>query len=158
MRENGYIRQTPPYLCSPTVCVHACMRACMCAHVHTQQHLTPCNTWTVAHQAPLFRGLPRQEYGSRLPFPRDLTHPGTELCLLHWQKDSLSLTHLGSPCYPRIQPKLCFLLRLIGNLLLGNFIGKLSLIYPVAAVNQCSHSGALLPPLSQSYQGIFGSI
>ena len=34
--------------------------------------------WTVAHQAPLFMGFPRQEYWSRLPCPPpgDLPHPG----------------------------------------------------------------------------------
>ena len=33
---------------------------------------------TVAHQAPLFKGLPMQEYWSGLPFasPRDLADPG----------------------------------------------------------------------------------
>ena len=36
--------------------------------------------WTVAHQAPLFMGLPRQEYWSGLPFPSpgDLPRPGIE--------------------------------------------------------------------------------
>ena len=35
--------------------------------------------WTVAHQAPLSMGFPRQEYWSGLPFPspRDLPNPGT---------------------------------------------------------------------------------
>ena len=34
--------------------------------------------WTVAHQAPLSMGFPRQEYWSGLPFspPRDLLEPG----------------------------------------------------------------------------------
>ena len=34
--------------------------------------------WTVAHQAPLFVGFPRQITGSRLPFPSlgDLPDPG----------------------------------------------------------------------------------
>ena len=33
--------------------------------------------WTVAHQAPLSMGFPRQEYWSGLPFPsRDLPDPG----------------------------------------------------------------------------------
>ena len=34
--------------------------------------------WTVARQAPLSMGFPRQEYWSRLPFPPpgDLPHPG----------------------------------------------------------------------------------
>ena len=33
--------------------------------------------WTVAHQAPLSMGFPRQEYWSELPFPSpgDLPHP-----------------------------------------------------------------------------------
>ena len=36
--------------------------------------------WTVAHQALLSRGFPRQEYWSGLPFPfpGDLPHPGIE--------------------------------------------------------------------------------
>ena len=34
--------------------------------------------WTVAHQAPLFMGFPRQEYQCGLPFPSpmDLPDPG----------------------------------------------------------------------------------
>ena len=37
--------------------------------------------WTVAHQAPLSLGFPRQEYWSRLPFPSsgNLPDPGIEL-------------------------------------------------------------------------------
>ena len=36
--------------------------------------------WTVAHQAPLLMGFPRQEYWSGLPFPSpgDLPDPGVE--------------------------------------------------------------------------------
>ena len=36
--------------------------------------------WTVAHQAPLSMGFPRQEYWSELPFlsPGDLPNPGIE--------------------------------------------------------------------------------
>ena len=36
--------------------------------------------WTVAYQAPLSMGFPRQEYWSGLPFlpPGDLPNPGTE--------------------------------------------------------------------------------
>ena len=36
--------------------------------------------WTVAHQAPLYMGFPRQEYWSGLPFPPsgDLPDPGIE--------------------------------------------------------------------------------
>ena len=37
-------------------------------------------SWTVACQAPLFKGFPRQEYWSRVPFltPGDLPDPQTE--------------------------------------------------------------------------------
>jgi len=36
--------------------------------------------WTIAHQAPLFMGFPRQEYWSGLlfPSPGDLPDPGME--------------------------------------------------------------------------------
>ena len=49
----------------------------MCAYVLScvQLFVTP---QTVAHQAPLFLGFPRQEYWSGLPFPSlgDYPHPG----------------------------------------------------------------------------------
>ena len=40
-----------------------------------------------------------QEYWNGLPFPPpgDLLTQGSNLCLLHWQEDSLSLSLLGSP-------------------------------------------------------------
>ena len=39
------------------------------------------NLWTVARQAPLSMGFPKQEYWSGLPFspPGDLPNPGIEL-------------------------------------------------------------------------------
>ena len=49
--------------------------------------------WTVAHQAPLSMGFPRQEYWSGLPcsLPGDILDPGIEpMCLLHWQEDSFN--------------------------------------------------------------------
>ena len=50
---------------------------CVCVQLlsHVQLFGTP---WTVAHQAPLFMGLSRQEYRSELPFPppEDLPNPG----------------------------------------------------------------------------------
>ena len=68
--------------------------------------------WTVAHQAPLSIELSRQEYWSRLPFPTpgNLSNPGLNLCLLHWQADSLPRCHLRK-CYwsrPRINSHLCW--------------------------------------------------
>ena len=63
--------------------------------------------WTVARQVPLSMGFIRQEYWSGLPFPppRDLLNPGIEPLpwLLHWQADSLPLSHLGSPS-PQLTP------------------------------------------------------
>ena len=54
---------------------------CACVLSNIQLFATP---WTVAHQAPLSMGFPRQEYWSRLPFPNkgDLPYQGTELASL----------------------------------------------------------------------------
>ena len=55
--------------------------------------------WTAAHQTPLSMGFPRQEYWSGWPFPPpgDLPDPGMNSYLLHWQVDSFTTSHLGSP-------------------------------------------------------------
>ena len=47
----------------------------------------------VAHQAPLSMGFTRQEYWSG----RHFLLQGVLLRLLHWQADSLPLSHLGNP-------------------------------------------------------------
>ena len=57
---------------------------------------------TVAHQALLSIGFPRQEYWSELPFPSpgDFPDPGIKPASSlspALQVDSLSLSHLGSP-------------------------------------------------------------
>ena len=54
---------------------------------------------TVARQAPLSMGFFRQGYWSGLPLPTQgiFLSQGLNLCLLHWQADSLPLSHLGSP-------------------------------------------------------------
>ena len=57
--------------------------------------------WTEAHQVPLSMEFFRQEYWGGLPFPTPGTFPTQGwnphlLCLLHWQADSLPLSHLGS--------------------------------------------------------------
>ena len=54
--------------------------------------------WTVACQCPLSMGFPRQEYWSGFHFLLQeifLTQE-SNLHLLHWQVDSLPLSHLGS--------------------------------------------------------------
>ena len=57
-----------------------------------------CDPMDISPPAPLSKEFSRQEYWSGLPFPPpgDLPNPGTELSLLHWQADSLPLSHLGS--------------------------------------------------------------
>ena len=55
--------------------------------------------WTIARKASLSMGFSRQEYWSGLPFPPqgDLPNAGNEPAhLLHWQADSLPLSHWGS--------------------------------------------------------------
>ena len=60
---------------------------------HIQLFSTP---QTVACQAPLSMGFPREAYWSGLPFfsPGDLPNPGSDPV---WQADSLPLSHQGSP-------------------------------------------------------------
>ena len=50
---------------------------CVCVLCHVRLFTPP---WTVAHQAPLSMGFPRQEHWSGLPFPSpgDLPNPGIE--------------------------------------------------------------------------------
>ena len=58
-----------------------------CKHTHEHIHFAQvwawsvfANPWTVAHQAPLSMGFPRQEYWSSLTFPSlgDLPDPGID--------------------------------------------------------------------------------
>ena len=66
--------------------------------------------WTVAHQAPLSTGFPRQEYWSGLPFPSpgDLPNPGMESVSPALQADSLWSESLGSP-EPTVVTSLVFM-------------------------------------------------
>ena len=85
-------------------------------------HVQLCETlWTIAHQAPLYKGFFRQEYRSGLPCPlsADLPNLGVEpslLCLPHSQADSLSLVPLGKPTIDYTQLDI-FLLALRNTLL-----------------------------------------
>ena len=53
--------------------------------------------WTVAHQAPLSMGFPRQEYWSGFPFPSpgDLPYPGIKPEFPELQEDSFFLNFLN---------------------------------------------------------------
>ena len=54
--------------------------------------------WTIACQAPLSMGFSRLEYWSGCHFllQRIFPNQGSNLCLLHWQADSLPLSHQGN--------------------------------------------------------------
>ena len=54
--------------------------------------------WTVALQAPLSMEFPRREYWIGLPFPpwEIFLTQGLKPRLLHWQANSLPLSHQGS--------------------------------------------------------------
>ena len=58
-----------------------------------------CDPMTLAHQAPLSMGFPRQEYCSGLPFPSpgDFSDPGIELESPAWQANPLPLYYLENP-------------------------------------------------------------
>ena len=64
--------------------------------VMSNSFVTP---WSIACQAPLSMGFPRQEYWSGLPFlsPGDLPDSGLEPGTPALQADSLPLSHQGSP-------------------------------------------------------------
>ena len=63
---------------------------------HVQLFLTP---WSVVHWVPLSMGFPRQEYwmGCHFLLQGIFLTQGWNPHVLHWQVDSLSLSHLGSP-------------------------------------------------------------
>ena len=65
------------------------------------------DSWTVARQAPLSMGFPRQEYWSGLPLisPGGLSHPGVKPMSPSWHVDSLPLNHLGSQRLAHSKPQ-----------------------------------------------------
>ena len=92
---------------SSSECVHIYAHACLyqdvCALSRSALSYSLRSPWTVAHQTPLFLGLPRKDTGAGCRF---LLHgifltQGSNLrlwSLLHWQADSLPLSRWGSPC------------------------------------------------------------
>ena len=63
--------------------------------------LSPVDPWAAAHQAPLSPGFPRQEYWNEwvaISSSRGISlTQGSNPRLLHWQVDSLTVSHLGGP-------------------------------------------------------------
>ena len=71
---------------------------CGSGDVVTNSCPIPATPWTVAHQASLSMGFPRQEYWSGWPVPSsvDLPDPEIELTFPALQVSSLLLSHQGS--------------------------------------------------------------
>ena len=72
------------------------MHVCVCVFSHVQLFVTP---RTVARQAPLSLGFPRQGYWSGLPLPppEDLSDPGSNSGLLHCRQILNHPNLQGSP-------------------------------------------------------------
>ena len=84
------------WLCVGTDCPYVLLF--LSCWVMSDSFATP---WTIACQALLSMRFPRQKYWSGLPFPfpgdlPDPGIPGSNLSLLHWQVDSLPMSHQGS--------------------------------------------------------------
>ena len=100
--------KNPPQIHAPTSAYFFAVRPWLGASGHKltltcsclvgKSCMTLVTPWTVARQAPLSMGFPRQEYWSGLPFPSpgDLSHPGFEL--VSPAEDSLPLSHRRRPC------------------------------------------------------------
>ena len=80
-KENSWVKMWRPEITQHTCAqgIHVCM--CIQSLSRVWLFVIP---WTVAHQAPLSMGFPRQEYWRGLPFPPpgDLPNPGIELATL----------------------------------------------------------------------------
>ena len=86
--------------CPTKGCLHLTDN-CVCAQSPSPAHLFA-TLWTVAHQAPLSLGFPRQEFWSGLAFPSpgDLPSPGVELSCPEppeSQEDPFPAEPLGKP-------------------------------------------------------------
>ena len=77
------------------------MTTCGGGGLVTKSCLTLVTPWTVARQAPLSMGFPRQEYWSGLPLPSpgDLPGPGIKPRCPTLQADSLPTELWGKPLY-----------------------------------------------------------
>ena len=87
--EGENIHVLNRYTIASLACIHAKL---------LQLCLTLFHSMTVACQAPLSMGLPRQEYWSGLPCPLQGDHPNPgiepmDLHFLRWREDSLPLRH-----------------------------------------------------------------
>ena len=94
--ETAYLRAGPEGTPQGSALFTLFLVVCRVSSSVTSDSAIP---WTVAHQAPLSMGFPRQEYWSGLPFPSpgDPPDPGIKPRSPALQADSLPLSHRGSP-------------------------------------------------------------
>ena len=79
-----------------------CVCVCVCVDLCVQSCLTLCNPMDYSPPGSSVHGIFKARILEEvaISFPGDLPNPGMELlstCLLHWQVDSLPLSHLESP-------------------------------------------------------------
>ena len=86
-----------------------CFKLCrVCVPIQSLSHVWFfAALWTVAQQAPLSMGFPRQKYWNRLPFPPPGNLPDPRIepyisCLLYWQVDSSPLAPPGKPMQSKV--------------------------------------------------------
>ena len=104
-----------------------------------------CSSWTVAHRAPLSSEFSRQEYQSGLPLPPQGIFWAEGPHLLHWQADSLLLSHQGSRVIFLILIQLNFYFRCLLPCRSGSFIVLVCLTTPngsfIELVSCCGNRG-----------------
>ena len=112
--------QVPMPTCLVQNVIHSfvCVCVCVCVLV-TQLCPTLCDPWTVAHQAPLSMGFPRQEYWSGLPFPflRIFPTQGWNRGLLPCRQILYCLSLQGSPIRSYYKPNFSWSLKVKGRTL-----------------------------------------
>ena len=103
--------------------------------------------WTVAHQAPLSMGFPRQEYwsGVPLPSPGDLPDPGIEPASLALAGGFFATVPLGKPWYNLPGRKQCR-----GEVGRGQLVAEGLLVTQIFLV--CSYPSFIqIPSLQRSF-------
>ena len=89
-----------PHLANSSLCLENSVWHSGCACMLSEVMSDSAIPWTVAHQAPLSTGFPRQEYWSGLPFPSpgDLPNSGIKAASPVLQADCLPLSHRKPAC------------------------------------------------------------
>ena len=97
-----------PLVC---VCVCVCVCACACVHACAESCPTPCDPMDCSLPGSSVHGIFQARILEQvaISYSWGSSQPGdqTSVSCLHWQADSLPLSHLGSPSPNRYQCLLC---------------------------------------------------